>query len=170
VRKTTDELFRAIRSDGSVQVTSDHAQDLVDRIVIPHVDLPTISRLVLGKYWRRANADQQHRFTQALHQLLLRTYATAVTATDIDNVEYLPNRVHKAGKDVTVRTIVPRPGTKPISMNYRLRRRGHDWKLVDMVVEGVSLVSTYRSTFGAQIRDKGIDGLIETMNERLRST
>ncbi len=168
VADTTRALLAAIDADREgMKQDPERAYAVVRRIVLPHVDLERISRLVLGKYWRRASPAQRRRFTEAFYRLVVRTYATAVLELEVREIQYLPLRVHREGQEVTVRTLVPRSAGTPVSLNYRLRADAEDWKLVDVTVEGVSLVGTYRASFGSQMRTLGLDGLIRRMEEKL---
>lgn len=132
--------------------------------ILPHVDFPYVSQLVLGKYWRTAEAAQRQRFMGEFQRLLLSTYADALLAYDDQEIRYLPSRRDESRRDARVRTqVVPR-GQDPIAVNYRLYRTdAGDWKVFDVVVEGVSLVTSYRDTFAREIEQDGLDSLIANL-------
>ena len=164
VRATTEALFTAI-DDNRVAIDEDPARvyALVENIVMPHVDLPRISRWVLGKEWRRATPPQRERFMGEFRVLLVRSYATAVSQNTDVAITYLPVRLKRGGEDATVSTRIRTRSEQPLDITYRLYQAEAGWRLYDVVVAGVSLVATYRSTFRAEIKRVGIDGLIEQL-------
>ena len=167
VRDTTSKLFAAIEAD-KVALSDDpaRARQLVDEFITPHVDLKGFSKLVLGKYWRRANAEQQQRFLTQFHTLILRTYAIALTSYIGIKVEYLPMREESRENFATVRTVIPTAGGDGVKVNYRLHCRHNVWKLFDVSIAGISMVTTYRSAFSAEVKRSGIDGLIDLLEQK----
>jgi phospholipid transport system substrate-binding protein len=139
---------------------------LVDEIVVPHFDFEYMSQMVLAKYWRAASAEQRQAFTAEFRQLLVRTYATSLKEYSDQELIYLPFREGSNKDQATVRTEVEQAGGFPIPIDYRLRLNSSDWKVFDVIIDGVSLVTNYRSTFAKEIRDGGLDGLIETLVKR----
>lgn len=167
VRDTTDNLFTAVEDRHSL-LSEDPAvaRALVDEFITPHVDLQGFSKLVLGKYWRQATPDQRTRFLTQFHGLILRTYATAVTTYTGFQAEYLPMREESRANFATVRSIIPRAGGAGTKVNYRLHCRNNVWKLFDVSIAGVSMVTTYRSAFKTQVKKSGLDGLIKLLEEK----
>ncbi len=167
VRDSTKELFAAAEAyDGRLSDHPARARELVDEFVTPHVDLEGFSKLVLGKYWRRATPAQQKRFLTQFHVLVLRTYATALTSyTDIA-IEFLPMREESRKNFATVRSLIPRTDGDGIKVNYRLHCRNNVWKLFDVIIAGVSMVTTFRSAFAAEVRKSGLDGLIKILEQK----
>lgn len=166
VRETTDSLLRAAAAErDAIARDPAHAHALIERIASPHVDYEAIARGVLGKNWRRASADQRHRFVRQFRHLLVRTYATAITEYAGAEISYLPARMRAGGREAVVRTSVPRGGAG-LSVSYRLRRDGDAWRIRDVSIEGVSMVATYRSNFASQMRSGGLEGLIERLEAR----
>lgn len=167
VRGTTDALFAAVDADaGPLREDPAKARALVDEYITPHVDLKGFSKLVLGKHWRRASAAQQEQFLAQFHTLVLRTYATAVTTYTGIRVEYLPMRDETRKNFATVRTLIPRTDGDAVKVNYRLHCRNDVWKLFDVSIAGVSMVTTYRSAFSAEVKRSGLDGLIEILEKK----
>lgn len=140
--------------------------ELVNDIVIPHFDFQYMSQMVLAKYWRRANDQQRQAFTGEFKQLLVRTYATSLNEYTEQEVVYLPFRAGKDASKATVRTEVEQPGSFPVPIDYRLRNNNGEWKVFDVVIDGVSLVTNYRISFAKEIRQDGLDALIETLASR----
>lgn len=155
----------AIKSDPQI------AYKLVEDIVLPHVDFNRVARLVLGKYWRQANDEQRERFTKEFRDFLVRTYVTAMIefsdqiVSHAKNVKYLPFR-NSDPNDVSVRMQITLPDRPPMQINYSLYQDENGWKIYDLALEGLSLATTYRSSFSTQIRREGIDGLINKLAER----
>lgn len=167
VRDTTNDLFAAVEANNGVLAEDPAlARALVDEYITPHVDLQGFSKLVLGKYWRKATAEQRQRFLTQFHGLILRTYATAVTSYTGIELEYLPMREESRDNFATVRTIIPRSGGEGAKVNFRLHCRNNVWKLFDVSIAGVSMVTTYRSAFSAEVRRSGLDGLIKVLEQK----
>ena len=167
VRDTTNDLFAAVEANNSVLAEDPAlARALVEEYITPHVDLQGFSKLVLGKNWRKATAEQRQRFLTQFHALILRTYATAVTSYTGIQLEYLPMREESRDNFATVRTIIPRSGGEGAKVNFRLHCRNNVWKLFDVSIAGVSMVTTYRSAFSAEVRKSGLDGLIKVLEQK----
>ena len=140
--------------------------DLVNDTVIPHFDFERASRWVLGKYWRKASAEQQKRFVEEFKNLLVRTYATSLADYADQKLTYLPFRDKEDAEEVTVRSEVDQPGGFPIPINYRLHKKNGAWKVFDVVIDGISLVSNYRTSFAKEIREANIEALIKKLEAR----
>jgi len=137
---------------------------MVDKEVLPYFDFRAMSRLVLGKHWREANEDQRSRFTREFRDLLVRTYATALLKYTNEQVLYLPYRNNPGDKTTVVRTEVRQAGGGPnIPIHYSFYLTDGEWKVYDVVIDGVSLVTTYRGTYAEKIRNQGMDALIASM-------
>jgi phospholipid transport system substrate-binding protein len=137
---------------------------MVDKEVLPYFDFRAMSRLVLGKYWREASEDQRNRFTQEFRDLLVRTYATALLKYTNEQVFYLPYRDSGDGKTTVVRTEIKQGGGGPtIPIHYSFYLTDGEWKVYDVVIDGVSLVTTYRGAYSEKIRSQGMDALITSM-------
>ena len=171
VKKTTAELFAAVDAyQGKLSENPAKARELVDEYITPHVDLEGFSRLVLGKHWRTATPEQQKEFLEQFHQLILRTYATAVTSYTGTDIQYQPMREESRENFATVRTLIPNTGGEGLKVDYRLHCRNDVWKLFDVTIAGVSMVTTYRSTFSAEINRSGVDGLIKVLEQKNKET
>ena len=169
VRNTTNALLAAVDADtAALREDPARTRALVDEFITPHVDLKGFSKLVLGKHWRRATAEQQDKFLTEFHNLVLRTYATAVTSYTGIKIEYLPMREESRENFATVRTLIPRSGGGGVKVNYRLHCRSNVWRLFDVSIAGVSMVTTYRSAFSAEVKKSGLDGLIKALQEKSR--
>lgn len=141
---------------------------VVDTIVTPHVDVEQVARSVLGKHWRGASDAQRQRFTEEFRRLLLRMYSIQVTEYTAIEIVYQPAQIASSGTEAVVPTRVALPDRQPIPIDYRLRNRDGAWKVYDIVVDGISLISTYRSTFSEEVNRNGFDGLIARLAEKNR--
>ena len=157
-----DENLETLRNDPAL------TRRVVDEHLSPHVDSRAFARLVLGKHWKHATPEQRERFLQEFHTLILRTYATALTEYFGFRVEYLPMRKETRKHIATVRTVIPQESGAGFSINYRLRCRNDQWKLFDVTIEGVSMVTTYRNAFAAEVKKSGIEGLIRILEAKNR--
>ncbi len=138
---------------------------LANDVLLPHVDFHRVSSLVLGKYWRRATAEQKQAFSREFQRLLVRTYATAFKEFQGWEISYAPLRMNEGDSDVAVHTQVKRAGAAPVEVVYRMHVQDGDWKAYDVKIEGISLVTNYRSSFAKEVRRKGMQGLIQRITE-----
>ncbi|MDR0563605.1 MAG: ABC transporter substrate-binding protein [Azoarcus sp.] len=173
VRTVTDDVLAIIRSDKAIQ-SGDMRKvlALVDEKVLPHFDFRRMTMLAIGRDWRSASPDQQTRLVAAFRLLLVRTYANSLTQYRDQTIDIKPLRAGPTDKQVRVSTEIRQSGAQPINIDYVLENSGEGWKVFDVLVAGVSLVTNYRGSFGDEIRAKGIDGLIasiETKNKTLET-
>jgi len=136
--------------------------------VLPHFDFRVMSRSVLGRYWREASEEQRERFVDEFRDLLVRTYATALLKYTNEEVRYLPFRFNPNDKTAVVKTEVVQQGGPPIPIHYSFYQTESGWKVYDVAIEGVSLVTNYRSTYATKVKTEGLDALIASMAEAKR--
>ena len=165
VRKTTDEILALTKANREV-----YAKDvsklyaMADEKVLPHFDFARMAQWVLGKHWRAATPDQRGQFTVEFRDLLVRTYATALLSYTDQQIVYLPLTVKPGEQDVTVKTEVKQTSGGPnIPIHYTFYKKGDDWKVYDMSIENVSLVTNYRSVYASKIGKEGLDALIASL-------
>ncbi|PKM11195.1 MAG: toluene tolerance protein [Gammaproteobacteria bacterium HGW-Gammaproteobacteria-3] len=173
IENASTKLKQKLQSPG---FTKDFAQInvFVESVIYPHVDFNRISALVLGKLWRTATVEERQRFTKEFKTLLVRTYSRAFVEFKDWSVHYLPLKMAPDATKVIVRTQVLQPGIQPIGVDYRMLLTKGEWKVYDIVIEGVSLVTNYRTTFSNEVRSKGslaavIEDLATRNNEALAS-
>ncbi len=167
VKQTSQRMLQALRDEkAQIKKNPEHLRKLVDEIVLPHFDFRKMSRLVLGRYWRRASDGQQAKFVDEFRTLLVRTYTTALSEYTDQTINYLPFKGDPGSGDVTVRTEVQQRGGSPIPIDYSLMREDSEWKVYDVTISGISLVINYRSSFASEIRHAGLDGLIDKLHNR----
>lgn len=169
VRDTSERcLSEIINRKAELTETPGKIYSLVDDIVLPSFDFERMSRLVLGKFWRQASEQEKQDFVREFRQMLVRTYGTALLQFSGQEIKYLPMRLAPDATDVTVNTEVKNPGAPPVPINYSLYLAADDWKVYDVSIDGVSLVSNYRNSFNAQIRRYTLAGLIGKLADRNR--
>lgn len=144
--------------------------ELAEQKVLPHFDFAEMTRLAVGRAWRDASDAQKKALENAFRTLLVNTYTTALAqaAKSDQTVEVKPVRVQADQKEVVVRTLVKEPGRPPIPIDYGMRRAPAGWKVYDVVVENLSLVTNYRSTFSSEVARGGVDGLIKSLEDKNR--
>lgn len=167
VQATSDRMLSVLkRNREEIEAHPDRLYGLVSDIVLPHFDFTRMAQWVLGKYWRRVTDEQKQDFTGAFRNLLVHTYSTALLEyTDLE-IQYLPLRMDQDARDATVRTEVIQGNGSVVPINYRMYLSPEGWKVYDVTVEGISLVTNYRSTFSNEIRLNGMDALIERLQQR----
>ncbi len=167
IQDTSAQMLSALRQNyAALKQDSSQIYGLVDQIVLPNFDFELMSRWVLGRAWQQASPDQRRRFTDEFRTLLVRTYAKALLEYANEEVRVLPQPGAADGNDVTVKTEVRLKAGQPIQINYSMHLGNEAWKVYDVTVDGVSLVTNYRGTFTTQIRDKGLDALITDLQQR----
>jgi phospholipid transport system substrate-binding protein len=171
IQEASDKLQQKLQDKAFSQNFAKVA-DFVDQTIYPHTDFDKISELVLGKLWKAASGDEQTRFKKEFQTLLVRTYSRAFVEFKDWTVRFLPLEMASGADKVVVKTEVLQPGLQPISVNYRMFLRNGNWKAYDIMIEGVSLVTNYRSTFSNEVKTKGslnavIDGLAKRNAEAL---
>lgn len=166
VRNTVSEVLGAIKQTRDRKAL----HDLAEQKVLPHFDFVAMTRLAVGAHWRDASEPQRKALENAFRGLLVSTYITALSQTANPNqtVEVRATQVKPGQDDATVRTVVQDPSRPPISIDYRMALRGGSWKVYDVVVENLSLVTNYRGSFASEIARSGIDGLIKTIESKNR--
>ena len=133
---------------------------LVDKYLLPHFDTEYAARLVLAQYWRTATPEQKKRFVDAFYHSLLSNYGAALSEFTSDKLKIYPTNVDAGADRATVRTEVKRDSGDRIAVNYSMRKTPQGWKAVDVNIDGISYVKSYREDFGSQIAQQGIDSVI----------
>lgn len=141
---------------------------LVESTVLPLFDFRHMTRLALARSWRLASNEQQNAIVAEFRSLMAHTYSTALSNYGDQAIEYKPLRMASGETTVTVKSTVRPQGAEPMAIDYDMEKTPAGWKIYDIKIAGVSLLSTYRSTFTEVVRDAGIDGLIDTLVARNR--
>ncbi len=171
VRKTADEILADIKAHRDVYA-KDYARlyKMADEKVLPHFDFRRMSQWVLGRFWRQATPEQRERFTSEFRDLLVGTYSQALLNYNDQKIVYLPVQRKPDDTEVTVKTEVKQTGGQPnIPIHYSFyKNKDGAWKVYDITIEGVSLVTNYRSVYATKIREKGMDALIAEITDNNR--
>jgi phospholipid transport system substrate-binding protein len=146
----------------------DRLYTLISDIVLPHFDFDRMSMWILGPYWRSATPQQRARFVAEFRQLLVRTYGHTLMNYRESNIRYLPLLAPPDARRVTVRCEVEQSAGNPVQLAYAMYLTADGWKVYDVMVEGVSLVTNYRSSFAAIIHQRGMNGLIRQLADKNR--
>ena len=128
-----------------------------------------MTALAVGKDWKKASPAQQQQLTAEFKTLLVRTYSNALTSYKNQKIVYKPFRMNAGDSEALVRTEVIQPGSKPVPIDYNLEKADAGWKVFDVVVAGISLVTNYRDQFAQEVRNGGIDGLIAAIAGKNKS-
>ena len=164
IKKVTEDVLTIVRQDKDIQKgNTKKAIDLVEAKVLPNFDFQHMTALAMGKDWNKATPEQKKRLSEEFKTLLVRTYSNALTGYRDQMVRYKPSKMQSGDTEVVVRTEIVQPGNKPIALNYALEKQTDGWKVFDVIVAGVSLVTNYRDTFNQEVRANGVDGLIKML-------
>ena len=146
-------------------------RQIAEQRFLPYFDFAQMTRLAVGPGWRRATPQQQQALTDAFRSLLINTYTSALNQASslLDKTLEVKPVQRTDNKDAFVRTIIHSPDRPPLAVDYRMLNGGQGWKVYDVVVEGVSLVTTYRSEFSEEVQRGGVPGLIKTLEDKNRS-
>lgn len=164
---TTSEVIRIVSADKDMKKgSSKKVYDLVQAKILPHFDFEQMTKLAVGANWKLATSTQQSALIEQFQALLVRTYAASISSVADYKIEYKPLRVKPGETEVTVNSEVSKPGAPPIPIDYRMEKQGKEWKVYDVLVDNVSLVTVYRRSFASEVKRSGIDGLIQTLAKR----
>ncbi len=167
VKQTAEDVLATIKNDKDIQAGNQQKIfALAEEKILPNFDFDRVCRMVLGKNWKSASPEQQATFQKEFRSLLLRTYATALGKYKNQVIEYKPLRAEPGAKNVSVKTQILQPGGQPIAVDYSLVKGDGGWKVYDIVIESVSLVTNYRSQFSNEIRTNGLDSLNKKLAEK----
>ncbi|MEK6735979.1 MAG: ABC transporter substrate-binding protein [Pseudomonadota bacterium] len=171
VDETVREVLEILGQDGDLKGSKKEKMlDLIENKILPHFNFTRMTELAMGKHWSQAVPEQQKKLVNEFRTLLVRTYSNALSSYSDEVVKVDP--IHSLGDsvDTTVRTMVLQgKGKQPVPIDYSMEKKPDGWKVYDVTVAGVSLVTNYRGSFNSQIRKGGVDGLIKTLEEKNRS-
>lgn len=170
VKKTAEEVLEIVKQDKDIQAGDQQKIfALAEEKILPNFNFERVNRLVLGKNWTKASPEQKEAFQKEFRSLLLRTYAMALSKYKNQTIEYKPLRAQPGDTDVTVKTQILQPGGPAIPVDYSLGKTPDNWKVYDIVIEGVSLVTNYRGQFSSEIKQNGLDALIKKLSDKNKS-
>lgn len=166
-RTSSEEVIAILKKDKELRSGNQaKVYQLVEAKILPNFDFNRMTQLALGKNWPRATAKQKQELVTEFRNLLVRTYSSSLTEFTDQTVEFKPLTLKPDDTDVTVRSEIRQPGGQPIPVNYSMYKTGFGWKVYDVTIDNVSLVTNYRASFANTIRQQGIDGLIKTLADQ----
>ena len=155
------------RDGGAIRNDIDKLYDLVEREILPSVDFTAMSKLILGKHWKKATPEQRKAFIRAFRNLLVNTYTKSLKQYANQEIRFFPERTKIKGKYATVYSeFVPGNGQRNVPVIYKLRKdKNGNWKAYNLEIEGLSVVKNFRTDFNAEIKAKGLDALIARLEK-----
>ena len=175
LQQATTKMLRSINQNRTeIKQSPDKLKSLVEEIILPHLDFIAASKMVMGKYWRRAEKKQKIKFIRQFRLLLLRFYSSALAEyldgkdKDLNEnlIHYFPINLKEGETALTVRAEIKTDSGQPIPMRYRMHLTKKGWKIYDVSVEGISMITTYKNNFASQFKAEGIDALIASLEEK----
>jgi phospholipid transport system substrate-binding protein len=169
LQSATVEVIAAMKQDRDLHGGQPkQVAGLIQTRVLPLFDFSRMTQIAVARNWRLATPEQQAALTSEFKTLLVRTYSTALSSYRDQVIEFRSMHTAPADSEVTVKSVVKQSGTAPIAMDYDMEKTPAGWKVYDIKVAGVSLVTTYRDSFSDKIRDGGVDGLIKALEDKNR--
>ncbi|HET8702099.1 MAG TPA: ABC transporter substrate-binding protein [Nitrococcus sp.] len=167
VKQTTQEVLQLLQEHRS-ELKAHPAQiyEQIKGLVIKHFDFPLMSRFVLAQNWRQASPAQRERFVQEFRRLLVQTYGYSLSQYSGQTVDFKGMQPSPSNDRTIVKTVIKQPDGPDIPVDYRLHRTSAGWKVYDVILDGVSLVQNYRSSFNAQIHRDGMDRFLDQLQQR----
>lgn len=169
VKGITTEVIAIIKQDKEIQAGNPkRIADVVESRILPHFSFARMTQIAVAVNWRRASPEQQKSLTEEFKTLLVRTYSNALSLYRDQVIDFRPVRMRPDDAEVTVKSEIRQRGAQPVTLDYDLEKTPSGWKVFDVKVGGVSLITNYREEFSAQVREAGIDGLIKTLAAKNR--
>jgi phospholipid transport system substrate-binding protein len=165
VKSTVDDVLEVIKKTKDKRTLRKVAEEKV----LPKFDFKEMTRSAVGPGWNKASPEQQETLEKNFRSVIVNTYTAALATTDAANpvVEVRPAQAQ--GSDATVKTVIKQSGRQPVAVDYRMSNTSGSWKVNDVLVENLSLITTYRGTFTETVNRSGIDGLIKMLEDKNRS-
>ena len=167
VKKNTTEILAAIKADKDLAAGNQKKiEKLADEKILPLFNFVRMTQLAVGRNWKDASDAQKKTLIDEFRTLLVRTYSTSLTQFRNQTIDVKPTKMVASDTEVVVKTQIVQPGGQPIPIDYSMEKSGDSWKVYDVLIDGVSLVTNYRSSFNTEIQKSGIDGLIKSLADR----
>lgn len=167
LKRTADEVIAALdKQRDLLEAEPERLFDIVHKYIIPNLDDVTMAKLALGKNWKKADNTQKIDFVDEFRELLVRTYGKSLKEFKDQKINFFPVDLAANIKKVTVKSEVTQSGGPVIPVSYKMRVKNNAWKVYDISIDGVSLVTSYRGTFAQEIRKGGMEGLLAMLRER----
>ncbi|MBY0485258.1 ABC transporter substrate-binding protein [Nitrosomonas sp.] len=171
VDKTVKEVMEIIQKDEALKNGDrDKMHDLIETKILPHFNFSRMTQLAMGQHWSKAVPEQQNKLVNEFRTLLVRTYSNALTSYNKETINVNPIKQLGDQVETTVRTVVIQGnGKEPVPIDYSMEKKPDGWKVYDVTVAGVSLVTNYRGTFNSQVRKGGVEGLLKALTDKNKS-
>ncbi len=143
---------------------------VIDTQFLPHVDVAFAAQNVLGKYWATATPDQRKRFTDAVYRSLLTTYGKALIDFTGDQIKFKPFKADPAEKNPTVQTVIRTRSGSTVAVDYMLHKAANgEWKVWDVIIEGVRYIGVLREDYGSEIGQKGLEAVLKRLESDVQA-
>lgn len=167
VKRVANEVQQIVKTDPKVQAgDQQRIREVIETKLLPNFDFEKMTALAMGRNWRQATPEQQKQLIDQFRALLVRTYSGALSQYRDQVMDFKPLRGDPNATDLIVRSEVIRTSQVPVQIDYGMTKTASGWKISDVVVGGISLVTNYRDEFNEQIKNGGIDGLIKTLSAK----
>jgi phospholipid transport system substrate-binding protein len=167
VRRNTQDVLSAIKADKELAAGNQKKiEKLAEEKILPYFNFARMTQLAVGRNWRDASEAQKKALMDEFRTLLVRTYSTSLTQFRNQTIEVKPLKLATADTEVVVKTQILQSGGQPIPIDYSMEKTAGNWKVYDVIIDGVSLVTNYRSSFNSEIQKNGIDGLVKSLADR----
>ena len=167
VEQTSTELLQIINEQSErIKNEEGYVNEVINDLILPVIDLQSMGKLILGKHWKTASDEQKSQFIEQFKSMLIRTYAKSVADFGHAKVTVFPPKGEQKGKRHRVKSHLDIGSGTPLQVDYVFRRKNDSWKVFDLVVDGLSLIKNFRTSFSQEISETSLDALIE----RLAST
>ena len=167
LERVSQQVIKILQDDHELlQKEPDRVYAIIDEYILPHLDDVTMAKLALGKNWKKATKKQKIAFVVEFRNLLVRTYSKSLIEFSDQKINFFPVKLAADTHKTSVKAEVIQPGGPSIPMAYRVRIKNNAWKVYDIKIDGISLVTSYRGTFSQEIRKSGMDGLLKYMRDK----
>lgn len=169
LKSVTLEVIAIIRQDKEIQAgNAAKVAHLVETRILPHFDFTRMTQIAVARNWHLATPEQQNALIREFRTLLVRTYSIALSSYRDQVIEFKPLRAAPGDTEVTVKSLIRQAGTAPLTLDYDMENLATGWKVYDVKIDGISLITTYRETFAGKVREGGLDGLIKSLADKNR--
>jgi len=171
VDRTVQEVIEIIQKDEELKNgNKDKMLDLIETKILPHFNFLRMTQLAMGQHWSKAEPEQQNKLVNEFRTLLVRTYSNALSSYHNETINVNPIKQLGDQTETTVRTVVIQGnGKEPVPIDYSMEKEPDGWKVYDVTVAGVSLVTNYRGSFNSQVRKGGVEGLLKVLTDKNKS-
>jgi phospholipid transport system substrate-binding protein len=167
VRKSTSEVLAMLKADKDLAAGDPAKVDkLANEKILPYFNFQRMTQLAVGRPWREASDQQKTALIEEFRKLLVRTYSSSLSQFRNQTIEVRPLKIAAADTEVVVKTLIAQSGATGIPIDYSMEKTKDGWKVFDVLIDGVSLVTNYRSSFATEIKNTGIDGLVKSLSDR----